>query len=216
MFGKQIDIAYNAWCDCIAGDPTKQYLRTSADGGKTWTSALITPAGYAPQLRLNSHGHPLDAYGDYHGVGYAVGATTTGSFTHSSTTNTTGFVDGEPQLAVGANDRAQIVYDHYDIDTISDSLRYERQTAGGWSSPDPIAPLNGSFAFDVDSNSQPHVVLAAKNGIHQFTLAGGNWVNTTIVAGVKDAGPVVVRGLANGKIEVAYLRASGGLWVTKG
>jgi hypothetical protein len=210
VFGKRIDIAFDRDCTCMEGEgPTAQYLRSSTDGGKTWTLAQITPEGYTPELRLNSQGLPLAAYWTPGHVGYAIGAAPTGSFSRSSLPNSSTFE--QPQLAVGADDRAQIVYDH-----VGGTLRYERQTAGGWSSPDTIAPARGSFAFDLDSNGHPRVVQAAKNGIHEFSLVGGNWVDTPIVAGVKDAVPVVVRGLQNGKIEVAYLRAGGGLWVTRG
>jgi hypothetical protein len=211
-FGNRIDIAYDTDCLCVQGEgPTRQVLKSSMDGGNTWTAAQITPEGYTPQLQLNSHGRPLVAYWTPDSVGYAVGTTRSGSFSHSSLANSPTYE--QPQLAVGTDDRPQIVYDHYGKTV---QLRYVRQTAGGWSRQETIAPRRGFFAFDLDSHGDPRVVQASKNGIHGFTLVGGSWVDTTIAAGVNDAGPVVVRGVENGKVEVAFLRASGGLWVTEG
>jgi hypothetical protein len=210
-FGGRIYIAYSSPCSCIPGDDRPLYLKTSTNA-TSWTKSLITSGGNVPQLRVASNGHARVAYTRHDGLGYAVAGTTTGSFTSGKIPSTTGY-DYAPLLALDSSGRARIVYENFNSPY---HLRYDRQTAGAWGSPQNITNDRNGFGFDLDTAGTPKVAQAEHVGVRLYTLSGANtWTGTTI-SSVTNARSVVLRRAFNAKVDVAYTRNSGGIWVTHG
>ncbi len=209
VFGGRIYLAYSSYCSCIPGDDIPLYLKTSTNG-TTWTTSLITSAGTVPQLRVLSTGNARVAYTRHDGLGYVEAATATGSFTSAKIPGTDGY-DYDPLLAIDGDGGARIVYEN---ETTGYHLRYDRQTASGFGTPQTVTVWRKGFGFDLDTNQVPKVAQAENNGIHLYTLNGSTWSNATI-SSVTNARAVVLRRAFSGKVEVAFTRANGGIWVTR-
>jgi hypothetical protein len=209
--GGRIYVAYSSPCSCIPGDGRPLYLKTSTNG-TSWTKSLVTHAGYNPQLRVTSNGHARVAYTRDQGLGYAVAATDTGSFSDGAIPHTDGF-DSYPLLALDANGRARIVYES---SKTGYQIRYERQTASSWGTSQNVAPLKSGYGFDLDTNGTPKVAQGTKTGVQLYALNGGTWTQSTIGSATHADG-VVLRRAFNGKVAVAWDdENNGGIWVTRG
>jgi hypothetical protein len=205
----RIYLAYAAYCSCIPGDDAPLYLKTSTNG-TTWTTSLIAN-GFVPQLRVLSTGRARVAYTRHDGLGFAEAGTVTGSFTSGKIPHTTGY-DSYPLLAIDGDGGARIVYEN---GTNGYHVRYDRQTASGFGTPVTVTVGRRAFGFDLDTNQVPKVVQTGVNGVQLFTRNGSSWTTSTI-SSVSDAQTVVLRRAFNGKVDVAFARDSGGIWVTHG
>jgi hypothetical protein len=208
--GARIYVAYSSPCSCIPGDDRPLYLKTSTNA-TSWTKSLITNGGNVPQLRVAPNGHARVAYTRHDGLGYAVAATDTGTFTNSKIPHTSGY-DFFPLLALDSDGGARVVYENGQNGY---HLRYDRQTTGGFGTPQTVTPLRRDFGFDLDTNGTPKVAQTENTGVHLYVLVGSTWSNTTI-SQATNAQAVVLRRAFNGKVDVAYTRSSGGIWLTHG
>jgi hypothetical protein len=208
VFDGRIDVVYDETCSCIPGDPTKIDMLTSTNAS-TWTKSVVTQHGFVPQLRVGTDGRARVAFSELHGIGYAIAATNTGSFSSTKIPGTLD-VDQDPLLALDGSNRPEIAYSHFG----PLQIRFDRRTATGWLPEENVTELRRSFAFDLDTNGIPRVAQTESTGVHLYTRSGGTWSGTAVDP-AQDAKSVALRRAFNGKVDIAYMRASGGIWVTQ-